>query len=289
VVAYGRKTTSKFAARGRRPREEWIVAPDAHPALIDRETFERVGAVLTRNRTVQSAPRRSRFLLTSLAYCGRCQGVPGPGGAVRAWRIYGSGTKGPAYRCSRHDMYGLCDLPNLGAVGIDLAVRRQIAESFAITAEVRERAARFIEAEIDERRSAVDHQRRELERQLERHKRQRVVLARQFMGMAEKVIPEDVYRQLEAEEVDAISTIERTLASMPAEPPAVNVGPILDALSAATWDDLDFEDWRQVAILLIERVVIYGRDDFEIEWQPAAEVVRRALVKLSGAGSRMFG
>lgn len=284
-VVYGRTSNGKFARRGRRPHDAWIITPDAHPALIDRETFERVQAVLTRHRSEQGTVRGTRFLLTSLAYCGRCANAPGPDGIARSWRIYGHGTKGAYYECSRHSMYGECDLPGISAPGLDSAVRQRIAEAFSFTADVRERAAGLIASEVMDRRTTADQQRRDLERSLEEHQRKRVDLARRLIS---NLIPEEVYQALEREEAEAVTMIERTLASLPIQP-AANVGPILDALAAVTWEDLDFEDWRELAVLLVERVVIHGRGDLVIEFQPAADAVRAAVTKLSGVGSRRLG
>ncbi len=288
-LVYGRTSNSKLLQRGKRPRDEWINVPDAHPPLIDQDTFDRVQAVLTRHRREQGTVRGTRLLLTSLAYCGRCASTPGPNGMARTWRVYGHGTKGAYYECSRRSMYGECDLPSISAPGLDKAIKGRIAEAFQITPELRERAANFIAAEVEDHRAAVDNQRRELERSLDRHKRNRVELARRYVGMAAQAIPEDVYRQLESEEADAVVMIERTLAGLPVEPPPTNVASILDALESLTWNDLSQEGWRQVAVLLIERVVIHGRGDFEVEWQPPAEAIRSALAKVSGFGSRRFG
>ncbi|MPZ24694.1 MAG: hypothetical protein GEU28_14475 [Dehalococcoidia bacterium] len=286
-IVYGRTRNGKFTPRGRRPREEWIVSQDAHPAIIDSATFDRVQAVLSRHRAEQGTVRRTRFLLTSLAYCGRCTNTPGPNGVARAWRVYGHGTKGGGhYECSRRGSYGECDLPIISRAGLDQAVKQRIAAAFDFTSEVRERAADFIATEISERRSAAEQQRRDLARSLEEHNRKRVQLARRLMS---NLIPEDVYQALEQEEAAAITLIERTLASLPADPPAANVEPVLAALSIVTWRDLEFEDWRDLAVLLIDRIVIYDRSDFEIEFQPAADVVRTALSKLSGFGSRKLG
>lgn len=58
------------------PPEDAIIVPDAHPAIIDRETFEEVRRRLTENRAKLStpAPRGGHFILTGLLFCGKCGG-----------------------------------------------------------------------------------------------------------------------------------------------------------------------------------------------------------------------
>ena len=285
-LVYARTSNSKFGRRGKRDRDEWIVTQDAHAAIVDRETFEAVQRILTRHRSEQGTTRRTRFLLTSIAYCGRCAGTAGPNGVARNWRIYGHGSKGAYYECSRHAMYGICSLPVISASGMDKAIRETIAEAFSITADLRAKALQYLTAELSARQSVADQERADLARSLQEHKRKRLTLARRIM---DNLVPEDVYRELEGEEVEAITVIERTLATMPVNPPEMNVSPILEALGGFTWDDLTFEGWRQVAILLISKVVIHGRGDFSIEWVPAADELRKAVSTVSGYGSRKLG
>jgi DNA invertase Pin-like site-specific DNA recombinase len=59
-----------------KPTAEWVVARDAHEALVDRDTFERVQKRLVEQRD-HKTPRRGgpAFLFTRLVYCGNC-GAP---------------------------------------------------------------------------------------------------------------------------------------------------------------------------------------------------------------------
>lgn len=285
AVVYGRQANGKFRKRGLQPKDEWIITENAHPAIIDPETFEAVQAVLTRNRTEQGTVRRTKHLLTSLVYCGVCAGVPGPDGEPRSWRMYGHGSKTPVYECSRRRMYGECSLGAIGAIGIEHAVKATVQESFRIPADVRQRAETFIESEIEERRSAGEHQRRHLQRELEKHQANRQSLARQRLGMAGASIPEDVYRSLEAEEANAVMMLERELESLPEETAVVDVMGMMDALHSVAWEDFDNDDWRQLLSLLISRIDVKGKDDIIVEWQPAASILRAAVARVSRLGS----
>jgi site-specific DNA recombinase len=68
------ETTERGAARfARNDKEDWIVIPDHHPAVIDREQFVRVQARLKGNRGRTSPVRGGGpFILTRLLVCGHC-------------------------------------------------------------------------------------------------------------------------------------------------------------------------------------------------------------------------
>lgn len=76
VQTYGKKEWYKDGD-GRvhckdRPQEEWVVYQDAHEPLIDEETFEKVQALLEKNRRVPAGERNHTHLLTGLVKCGKC-------------------------------------------------------------------------------------------------------------------------------------------------------------------------------------------------------------------------
>lgn len=285
TLAFGRSSSSKFGRVGRKPREEWIVVDNAHDAIVDADTFDSVQAILSRHRREQATTRGTRHLLSSLTWCGRCAGQAGPDGRPKSWRAYGTGAeKGRAYNCSRRRSYGLCDLPSISAPGLEKAVKAEVAASFIIGGDVRSRAARYIADEVESMRSAAERQRTDLERALERHQSKRMALARRLLGEGE-AIPDDIYRRLEDEEAAAVQRIEEELRELPTEPPTVDVEPVLAVLESLDWDDLSFEAWREVLVLLIDHVTLMGRGDFSISWQPAADILRKALVTVSRSGS----
>jgi len=67
-------TASGNVAAKRNVREEWTIVKDAHPALVDRSTFERVQQKLAlRTRTTSNKKKNGdRYLLTGLVRCGHC-------------------------------------------------------------------------------------------------------------------------------------------------------------------------------------------------------------------------
>jgi site-specific DNA recombinase len=76
---------------------DWIIVPDVHEALIDRDLFERVQARLEDNRKHTTPVKNGGdWLLSGLLVCGRC-----------GWRMLGQ-ADGPRryYRCGRYAAHG---------------------------------------------------------------------------------------------------------------------------------------------------------------------------------------
>lgn len=73
---YGKKEWYKDADNRKmckdRPKEDWIVYQDAHEPIIDKETFNRVQALLDNNRVVPIGTRKHLNTLTGLVKCGNC-------------------------------------------------------------------------------------------------------------------------------------------------------------------------------------------------------------------------
>src|SRR5262249_17946652 len=88
LLRYGRMSKGKYSRRDgdvirekrpdeqqhvRNPASNWIIVDDHHPALIDRQQFERVQARLVGNKK-RTTPRvgGGHFVFTRLLVCGRC-------------------------------------------------------------------------------------------------------------------------------------------------------------------------------------------------------------------------
>ena len=112
TLVYNQNTESPFAgtvdvgvAKSRRhnPREEWVTASDAHPAIVSQELFDAVQKKLTANRGNTAPLKVNRFLLSGLLRCGHCGGpmigrTLTSGKADRISRRY--------YQCSRYNSFG---------------------------------------------------------------------------------------------------------------------------------------------------------------------------------------
>jgi DNA invertase Pin-like site-specific DNA recombinase len=101
VVGEGGKVERSKGGRKIRPRKnaeaDWVVVPDWHPAIIDRETFAKVQARLQRNCEHKTPVKgHGSFALANLLVCGSC-GLP----------MWGFNERDEAkYRCSGNMRFG---------------------------------------------------------------------------------------------------------------------------------------------------------------------------------------
>jgi DNA invertase Pin-like site-specific DNA recombinase len=118
-LVWNRATRSKYHAitpDGPQPRpgerrlrgngeDAWVVTPDAHPALVDRATFEAVQRRLAGQRGQTTPGGRGRFLFTGLIRCGMC-------GHRMHGRTEGryKGKPWKVYVCAGGHQYGVCRL-----------------------------------------------------------------------------------------------------------------------------------------------------------------------------------
>lgn len=115
VAAGEVKARDDGAQVGMNPREEHIVVPGAHPALIAPETFVAVQDRLTERKHQPSSHKRTngdRYLLSGVVFCGHCgQKMHGSiktrrkGGKVYTWETYVCSTyvmKGRSCGCGYH-------------------------------------------------------------------------------------------------------------------------------------------------------------------------------------------
>lgn len=277
AVVYGRKPSRKFGA-SQESAGGIITVEGAVPAVVDAETWWQVQAHVYEHRTVQASIRKSRALLTSLVWCGRC-----------GRRCYGTGG-GRAeviklYICGQRQQYGkdACDLPRAFGGGIEAAIRQAVMAEFSITPAIRRQAMALVEQQAAARADGQAAYREQLERERDRHHRERRELARRLMR---GVIPEDVYLGLEADEVQAIRRIEEELASLPAERPHADTAALLAQVAAVDWPTLDREGWRAMLVLLVDRITLHGGNEFAIQWKPGVELVGAAVTSVSqGCGS----
>ena len=280
-VVHGRRANGKFEARRNRPKEEWVIVEDAHPAIVDRDTFTRVQAVFAHHKRILGDARKTRWLLTSLIYCGHCGS-----------RMYGAfagrtnkeGVDNFSYTCSRHQSYGLCEMKQAGGKGVDAIVRTEM-QRFVITKDVRTSAEAMVREREDSRAQDADAQRRNLVRQRERLERERREMAEGYVTRGQGVVPHEVYAAIEAEKAQAIAIIDRTLATLEEVRP-LNISAELAFLEGVSWEDYDDEAWRRTVVLLIERVTVRrgvrkGEPRVEIQWTPAAETIRVAVASVS--------
>lgn len=276
TLVYGRISKSKFGARGKQPAESWITVENAHPALINRETWDAVQRWLREHQRRQGTVRHSPYLLTSLLWCGRCGHRLYGGTGVKKKGIapgsYGS------YACSHRALSQACNLPSTFAPKIEAWVKGNVIAAFRITDDDRAAAAALLEQEVATQSAGLAERRRLLEVSRRGHEEMRRTLARRVLA---GVIAEDIYQELEAEEVLAVQTLDRALAELPETPPTLDLRRTLTELALLDWESLSFEEWRGVLVLLVDRITVDGPGQWRIEWQQEAAVVQRAVANVS--------
>lgn len=108
-VVWCRKRNLDHGLQEPTPASEWVVVYDAHPAIIDRDTFDQVQTVLQRNRRQRRATS-GKYPLSGLITCAQCGGhYVGGGGALgrpedpdryRFYRCSGGDTTDPNAPCA---------------------------------------------------------------------------------------------------------------------------------------------------------------------------------------------
>ncbi|MCL6637882.1 MAG: recombinase family protein [Alicyclobacillus sp.] len=116
---------TKVQGRQALPPEEWVVLHNAHPPLVDPETFARAQTLLAVRAPART--RRARQPLTGVLRCGRC-------GTGMIGQVQRRGEKEYRYyTCARAFRFGRahCDQPNLQAERLERAVWQHITAVLA--------------------------------------------------------------------------------------------------------------------------------------------------------------
>lgn len=104
-TVYGKiKPTAVGSGKDRAvPREQWIIVPDTHEAIVSREVFERVNLGIQKR---SSYHREKEAPLEGKVRCAGCNRI-----ISRVKRVRSRGTKGATYRCGIQNMtkeFGCC-------------------------------------------------------------------------------------------------------------------------------------------------------------------------------------
>ena len=69
---FGKTSGSRKTVLSKQPEENWELLPEATPAIIDKDLFERVQKILERNSELHKAKAKHQYLLRSHIVCGYC-------------------------------------------------------------------------------------------------------------------------------------------------------------------------------------------------------------------------
>jgi site-specific DNA recombinase len=82
-----------------RPKDQWVLIPNATPAIISEKMFEDAQALLKRNKQLACRNAKRQYLLSGYIFCQRC-GVRYQG-YLQKWQDYGKKYEQRYYRCSK--------------------------------------------------------------------------------------------------------------------------------------------------------------------------------------------
>jgi site-specific DNA recombinase len=268
TVYYNRYERTEGATRGRktrpreRPREEWIAIPV--PAIIDRDTFDRVSQISHENWRLSSrgaAP--DAWLLRGLVQCGNCHvSCNCATGYTRK-----SGTVYRYYECRNHDLLRagspehLCPERNIRANELDQYVFEQVRQALLDPQQLlaAERALlagapdanELVAAQLKRLDSAIDAKERERARLLDAYQAGLMELGELTRRTAaltarrgELVREKDTLTERGAE-LATQNRLRRRLAGFTER-------------IAASLDGLDFEGRQRLLRLVVEKVRVTG-------------------------------
>jgi DNA invertase Pin-like site-specific DNA recombinase len=231
VPASLRRVLTSARIAGLRSHHGEVTAEAVWPRIVDRETHERLRAVLLDPRRRTSLPAARRYELTGLAVCGRCS----------APLVAAPLPRGRTYACRSQQRAGLDGERACGGVRI-------LAEE--LEAEIRERVLIRLDTPRVQRARSKDDPTAKLARSLEAdeealerlvhdHYVSRVIDARSFASAQA-----ELRRRIDGTRAELTRTLGAgTLAALPR----------IDELRR-TWDDLDLDRRRAVLAALIERI-----------------------------------
>lgn len=199
---YDERGYSKRKGRRRLAAEDWVVVPNAHPALITRAVFEQAQA--RRDRRSQQNPRKSRHPLTGILVCGHC----GSGmvcqtrnSATRVYRYYVCAT---AFRFGR----AACRQPNLPAETLETTLWNYVITH--IQQALRSSDGHFV---VEAARSKAGSLQREVTRMTRVREQAQLGLRRLLSDMD---VSQTSYEQLKCQFIGEIDKAERDLARLQA-------------------------------------------------------------------------
>jgi site-specific DNA recombinase len=267
TVYYNRHERIEGATRGRktrlreRPREEWIVIPV--PAIIDRDTFDRVSQVSHEN--FKLSPRGAAaeaWLLRGLIECGHCHV------GCSCHNSYGRhGTLTRYYYCRNHDLLRagskdrLCPERNIRANELDQYVFEQVRQALLAPDQLLA-AERAVLTGAPDENELVAAQLKRLDTAIEAKERERARLLDAYqaglLGLEELTRRTGALTTRRAE----LTREKETLSQRSAELAAQNrmrrrLAGFSDRI-AASLNRLNFEGRRRLLRLVVEKVCVTG-------------------------------
>lgn len=238
---------SKVKGRNRIAKEDWIIVPATHQALVTRETFRNAERIMS-TRAKQN-PRRSKHPLTGILKCGRC----GDGMVCQKQRYNGKEYR--YYTCSRAFRFGrsVCNQQNLKASDVEQGIWTFLLQNLIrygptnVSLELKRRA-----------QGGQRARQKSLKRDLNKA---RLGLERLLM---ETDLPQSTYTRLKETYIQTIQSLEAELNQKPVEEQrdrqieqmVLKVHNFVDELRKTSMDDLI--ELRRIFHSLIHQITVDG-------------------------------
>ena len=258
LVKHGRYARSQFMAK-----PEITTAQGKHEPLIDQETFDRVQARLSENKSRQRGGTAPKYLFSGLVYCAHCgYKFTGRTSAKK------QGKRWIEYHCNRKINFSDCPSHSIFETRIRAEVIPPIKGliSSLEQRDIRESVRAELTQQQESAQSSASQSRQTME---ETRDKLEARLSKLEDSYLDNDLSRDRYLTRRDEIIAQLEEVKGQLAERPTTitPDLKQLFAIADAI---TVDSLDDQAWRELIEGMVSRIVIDGRD-IKVEWKPGYE------------------
>lgn len=277
-MVQGRKRESLFQGQKQTylPKEEWAIVKNTHEAIIDQQTFDKVQE-MNGQRTAEYIARQERFvevtntenLLKGLVVCGDC-GTK----LTRYKNVRENKRKEPKlhiwynYICPNHAVdLSACSFLGIPEKELNEAVYASIQSRIALAVDMGRLLKKSVrKSPVQEQRETLEQQLRQTQERLKKTIRHRESLyddyADRLMNEHDYLYAQARYKEQESALNQQLAELKQTLAGLAEKSDEEN--PWLNRfLSFGEQPELT----REMAVELIEKVVVYSKTAIHIEFR----------------------
>ena len=239
------------------PKEEWIRVANTHEAIIEKPVFEEVQRLLTFD--TRTAPeKREVYTLSGLVVCGDC------GQNMVRRRVMKGGKQYTYYHCSTYKNGDGCSAHLINAEKLEQLVLEAIQKQIALLLQaesILQKIDRIPEEQIFIK--AISQQLAELNRTIERY---RNLKTQTYVDMLDEVISKTEYKDInrrfserldraKAQQKELLADKHRLLKNK------THLKPWLEVFKK--YRNIEKLE-RNIAVALIDRIIVYGKDKITI-------------------------
>ena len=226
------------------PKSEWIVIPDRHPPIIEREVFDQVQQILAKSRKNM---RQRDYLLHGKVSCGCC------GYAM----MYSDNTVIPTYRCMRThaDTKAECHKMKVSAVELEEAVMTIIKKQASIVLNSGDLSGFQKKSEVERMTTIYEEQIRQWVEQRQKNYEQFIL----------KEIDCETHRKLMCECTEKLEQLNNQLSIVKQTERDKQESKKVAALAKEALNETASQ--KDIVNALVEKVLVYPENCLEIQWK----------------------